>query len=287
MWLAMLKKIKRKQGKAACYSRRVNQKTYGDLKKKMIISFAGMLVGTAVLYFAGLRVHEWLAGSDFFQITDIRINGCEYLTKEDVFKQSGIDIHTNLMALDLKNVERNISGLGWVKNVELERDWPNGLVISVHEREPLAMIASEEGLFYVDSHGSIFSRVQPGDDMDFPVITSGKELAVEREKFETGRVLSSGAREALQFIAYAGKINSILPRQNISQIHVKGNGELVLFLASQPFPVYLNETEIKSQYYRLVRVLDSLYKKKVFSKTAYIKMNYLENTALVGRFDKG
>ena len=88
----------------------------------------------------------------------------------------------------------------------------------------------------------------------------------------------------MDLLKLAGRNNTILPEQNISQVHVSKNGELVLYLLERAFPIYLGrEGEMSTKYYRLVKVLRDLYKSKEFSEVSYIKFNYQEDTILVGK----
>ena len=59
---------------------------------------------------------------------------------------------------------------------------------------------------------------------------------------------------------------------------------MILFLLDRAFPIHLgSEGKISTMYYRLVKVLRDLYKSREFSKIAYIRMDYLKNTILVGK----
>jgi hypothetical protein len=59
---------------------------------------------------------------------------------------------------------------------------------------------------------------------------------------------------------------------------------MILFLLDRAFPIHLgSEGKISTRYYRLVKVLRNLYKSREFSKIAYIRMDYLKDTILVGK----
>jgi hypothetical protein len=78
--------------------------------------------------------------------------------------------------------------------------------------------------------------------------------------------------------------NTILPRQNISEIHIDNQGEMILYLLDRAFPIHLgSEGKLSTRYFRLVRVLKNLYKSSEFSKVSYIRMDYLKDTILVGK----
>ncbi len=246
------------------------------LRKKLVILGVGFLLVCAALTAVGFLVYKGLSRSDFYQITATNIEGCRRTTKNQILELSGIDVHSNLLAIDLEEVKENIEVHEWVESAEIRREWPNTLTISVRERVPVAIVRLEEGLFYLDQHGVNFAQVLPPEDMDYPVIAGMK-----RDGWPVS-VKDSLLGEALQFIKYAGQGSSILPKQNISELLVDGERELILFLADRPFPIHLGRGNMNSKYHWLARVLYRLYKSKEFAKTAYIKMDYARNKILVG-----
>lgn len=250
-----------------------------DLRKKLAILGVGFLLMAAGFGVVGFIAYKALSRSDFFQITAINIQGCRRTTKNLILEMSGVDVHTNLLALDTKKVKAGIEAQEWVESAEIERDWPNRLSIVIKERLPVAIVSLENGLFYLDQNGIAFAQVLPPEDMDYPVITGLK-------RDEWPRILKdSQLGEALQFIKYAGQGSSILPKQNISELHVDGDEDITLYLVDRPFPIHLGSGNVGTKYYWLTKVLYKLYKSKEFEKAAYVRMDYGRNQVLVG-FDE-
>lgn len=244
----------------------------------MTLVILGICLGVGVV---GFFAYRGLARWDFFQITSIRIDGCRRISKEQVLAWSGVDIHTNLLAMDTDEVRRRLEEQGWVARAEVERQWPNLLRIRVVERKPLALVNLADGLRYADRRGDLFAAALPPEDMDFPVV-SGVAGTAEEQKGD-GEPL----RQALSFIHHAGPANSILPRQNISEVHVATDGDLILFLADRPFPIYLGKERLQTKYYQLAKVLRWLYTHKKFDSTVRIRMDYLGDKVLVTTADAG
>lgn len=250
------------------------RRNFGMQKKLAILGVGSMLFLLAV---AGVLflIYKGLSRSDFFQITATNIQGCRRTTKNLILEVSGVDVHSNLLALNLGAVREKIEAHEWVDSAEVKRVWPNRLNITIKERVPVALASLEEGLFYVDQSGVAFAQMLPPEDMDYPVITG-----LSREAWP--QTLSGSVLEdALQFIRQAGQGNSILPKQNISELRVDENG-VVLFLVDRPFPIRLGRGAVATKYYWLAKVLYRLYKGKEFAKTAYIDMEYGRNKVLVG-----
>ncbi len=250
------------------------------IRRKLAFLLLGFMVFGAGLWGVGFLVYQGLGQSDFFQITAIKIKGCQRTTKSMVLEMSGVDIHSNLLALNIKRVKAQLEEYAWIERVDVERDWPDRLTITVKERTPVALVNRRDGLYYLDRRGVKFAKVQAMDDMDFPVITGLKqEVAPENIK-------GSRLGDALLFIRYASRGSSILPAQNISEINIGQKDEMVLFLANRPFPIKLGTGKIGRKYYRLSKVLYHLYKRKEFPHTAYIDVDYMSYRVLVGKVSK-
>ena len=250
-----------------------------DLRKKLAIIGVGFFVLMAGFGVVGFIVYKALGRSDFFQITATNIQGCRRTTKNLILELSGVDVHSNLLALDTRKVKAGIEGHEWIESAEVTRDWPNRLTIVIKERLPVAIVSLEKGLFYLDQNGVAFAQVLPPEDMDYPIITGMK-----REEWPR-TLKDSQLGEALQFIKYAGQGSSILPKQNISELHVDGAENITLYLVDRPFPIHLGSGNVGNKYFWLTKVLYKLYKSKEFAKAAYMKMDYGRNQVLVG-FDE-
>lgn len=250
-----------------------------DLRKKLAILGVGFLLLVAGFAVVGFIVYKAMSRSDFFQITATNIQGCRRTTKNLILEMSGVDVHSNLLALDPAKVKSGIEAHEWIESAEITKDWPNRLTIVVKERLPVAIVSLENGLFYLDQNGVAFAQVLPPEDMDYPIITG-----LKRDEWPRS-LKDSQLGEALQFIKYAGQGSSILPKQNISELHVDGVENITLYLVDRPFPIHLGAGNVGSKYYWLTKVLYKLYKSKEFEKAAYVRMDYGRNQVLVG-FDE-
>ncbi|MEW6594664.1 MAG: FtsQ-type POTRA domain-containing protein [Thermodesulfobacteriota bacterium] len=252
---------------------------FAELRNKLIILGVAFCVVLGALAAGSFLMLKALERSEFFQVTAIRIQGSQRVTKNQILELSGVDIHTNLLALDLDEVKARVESHEWVESADVDRNWPNRLQITIRERVPVALVSFREGLFYLDRQGIAFAKVLPPEDLDYPVITG-----LSREQWPP-QISGSALGEALQFIRLAGRGSTVLPGQSISEIHLEPAGSLILFLVDRPFPIFLGKGEVATKYHRLARVLNRLYKGNEFAVTAYIRMDYLPDKVLVGLAD--
>ncbi len=249
-------------------------------EKRQIIS-ASLLCGFIVAG-VGLTVfamYGYLSQSQFFQITSIPIEGNKMLREQEILKLSGIDIHSNLMAINRNQIREKLKKNEWIEDVVLKRQWPDQLVIKIREKKPVALLNTSKGLFYLDEQGEPFTPHMAGQEIDFPVITGIQERWIALRQKDNP---ASPLMRAVAFIKRAGKKNSILPAQRISEIHITRNNRLNLHLLDRPFPIMLGEGEsTRRLLQRLVYVLKDLHNNREFDQIASINMNYTEDTVLV------
>jgi hypothetical protein len=78
----------------------------------------------------------------------------------------------NLFELDLQSIERRILTNAWIREVRLQKHFPQTLSIAVTFREPRALVqATNGGLEYVDATGKIFGKVDLRLQPDYPMLT--------------------------------------------------------------------------------------------------------------------
>jgi cell division protein FtsQ len=229
-----------------------------------------MVVGS----YAGYKA---LCKWDFFMVTGVQIEGCGRISKNEFLELSGVDVFMNILALNAHEVEEKIGKHEWIEKVSVERQWPNQLIIKIQEKKPVALANIGGEYFYLDRSGRAFAKIVGNDDLDYPVVSG-----MDAGDWQEGEKLAC-LREALSFIGRAGhKQNTTLPQQNISEIHVEADGNMILFLASRPFPIYLGKGSISDQYGGLVKVLSRLYQEDKFVSISYIRMDYQPGKVLVG-----
>ena len=252
---------------------------FAGMGHRLLVLVSGFLLLFIALAVVGSLVCRSLSSSDFFLISETRINGCRMTTKRQILDLAGIDVHSNLLALDVEEIKRRLESHEWVERVEIRRYLPNRLQITVRERIPVALVNLPEGLYYLDRKAVCFAPALPPEDMDFPVISVDDISLDDCRAGESGEKREALGR-ALDFIRLAGRGNAALPRQNISEVHLDRNGDLILFLMDYPVPIYLGQGEMRTKYNRLVKVLSWLYRRDRFDSIAAITVDYMDKKVL-------
>jgi cell division protein FtsQ len=114
-----------------------------------------LLVVVVVLALVGGGIYavyysKWLA------VEDVEVSGAQTVTAGDIRDRSGIDDGEPLMRVDLAAAERRIGALAVVKTVSVTRQWPHGILISIEERVPIAVVEIGGQLRGMDEDGVVF-----------------------------------------------------------------------------------------------------------------------------------
>lgn len=255
----------------------------GQLKKRL---YTKALIGLLLALFATFMIkgiYQKLCHCDFFQITAIKIAGNHMVSKEQISALSRVDIHSNLMAINMNQVKSLLESHPWIAGAEITRNWPNRLVIKVKEKKAVALMNRKSGLFYMDNKGRIIAAASTTQELDFPVITGLEDFPFKNAYSErTPDIL----QDSMGLLKLSSRNNSILPEQNISEIHITENGSILLYLLEKAFPIYMGrEGDISTRYYRLIKVLGNLYRTGEFANVSYIRLDYQKDTILVGKVE--
>lgn len=235
----------------------------------------------------------------FFKIREISITGCRQTTPLLIRELAGVRYQTSLMTLRPTYIEAILRAHPWISEAVVKRDWPGVLVISIKEYVAEALIAQEisgaKQFFYLDKSGVAFAPVEPGQDMDFPIITGldAKGDDGKRRPNSAGAKDGGGGdgdrktmiRESLALLKLVKQNNPNLPVQNLSEIHLDQDTGMTIYLVDYPFPIYFGKGDVRTKYSRLKRVLEVLYKDTeqgmTIADVVYVRMDYQENKVLV------
>ncbi|MEV0155031.1 FtsQ-type POTRA domain-containing protein [Micromonospora sp. NPDC050686] len=112
-------------------------------------------VAAGVLALAGL-VAWTLLGTGLFGVRQVRVEGAKLVTPVEVREAAGVPDDQPLARVDLAAAARRIGALPPVERATVRRDWPDGLVIRVVERKPVAAVPQGERYAVVDRGGVVF-----------------------------------------------------------------------------------------------------------------------------------
>jgi len=135
---------------------------------------------TAVALLSGLTVWLWRDAltAEFItrtaqaglQLERIEINGRLNTSEQAVKTAINAEWYTPMLGLDLERIHHNLTALGWVKGARVERRLPSTLVVTLEERQALALYQDQKGHHVIDRSGEIIAGVAVENFTHLPVI---------------------------------------------------------------------------------------------------------------------
>jgi len=77
----------------------------------------------------------------------------------------------SILAINVDAITQRIHSNPWIKDAHIGREFPDRLVIEVHERMAVALVKRDDSFFLLDAEGTPFKKLQTGDDMDLPILS--------------------------------------------------------------------------------------------------------------------
>jgi hypothetical protein len=152
-----------------------------------------------VVFFLGCTaVVGWLYigfGTNIFRVRSIETGQLVILERGEVVKKTYEILdrtlrrpwnHRNLLLLNTKRLERDLQSELYVARVTVDKSWPNGLKLTIKERQSTLIIIANEQFYVVDKTGAptktiinedqarILERIQkpsPTESLDAPILS--------------------------------------------------------------------------------------------------------------------
>lgn len=259
-----LKSHKQKKCKT---NRRKQEKQARDWKKLFhrtlrvcIASGSGFLLASGALLTA-----QMLLESGYFGVKHVRVEHHVRVSKGDILDASDIEIGDSLFDLELHMIGRKIEERAWIARAEVERSFPDQVVIRVVEREARAIIDLDY-LYYVDRAGEVFKMLDAGDELDYPVITGidRQYLLDNPDKTQDSVNLALQLMDALES-------RTLFNLDDISEIHFEEQEGLVMHTRIGGVPVRMGKQGFGTKLNRLESIYDDLEPRLMALK--YIDLN--------------
>ena len=129
---------------------------------RRIISFLSVffLLILLVIYFQ----------SPFSKVASITVEGNEMVETHKIIEMSGITTSSGFWSINKDQVITTISSLLQIKEVRIEKKWPNHIVLAVEEHKSLAYIKQEGAYFPILDNGKVLKDKKVDAPADAPLL---------------------------------------------------------------------------------------------------------------------
>jgi len=206
-----------------------------------------VLVTSAFLNYMG----NFIVHSSLLALKDIHFEGCRNATSQELMKAADVRPGKNIFDVDLEKLAQQLKANPWVKDVMIKRVFPNRLKIRVTERVAVAM-AYHKRLFLVDKEGVLFKEVEPGDNIDLPIIT-GLSLSSPNTQL---------IREAFVLLDTAEQ-TGVLPKDMVSEVHLDRNDGFIIYTLQKAMPIRMSSRDYKRKLNLFARIKEDLHNRQI------------------------
>ncbi len=150
--------------------------------------------------------------STLFQLKRVQVVGSTYRTPQEVVTLAGVVEGDNILLLDEEKIRNNINADRYLIFQDMQRDYPDGLIIQVHERIPRVNIQSMGEQYTLDGEGMVLEKSQTLQLTEGLVAVTGLQITSSI----LGRHIT--CQKVEQLVAYRKVMAELALQEIISQI---------------------------------------------------------------------
>lgn len=120
--------------------------------------------------------------SSTLTVKHVDVQGESLLSQQQILDAAGVPAGAHLVQLDLGALRTRVAGLAAVRRVDVSREWPDGVLIKVTERRPVAVVQLGGRYQAMDDQGVLFRTYQrppPGLPRVVSTATVGSQALAE------------------------------------------------------------------------------------------------------------
>jgi cell division protein FtsQ len=142
---------------------------------------------------------SWVWTSPFFEVSNIKVEGNDRITAAEITNRSDL-LGERIYTADLGEAQRALYSIPLIASVEIEREWPDTVRVTVVERQAWGTWQQDLVNYTIDRDGVVIGTSPPG--LGAPVIVSDEHGP-----------LALGERVDYQAVDSAAELYERLPRQ--------------------------------------------------------------------------
>ncbi|HEY8278659.1 MAG TPA: FtsQ-type POTRA domain-containing protein [Bdellovibrionota bacterium] len=149
-------------------------------------------LGLVGLVFVGMEANRYLTTSPQFAVRKVEVTTKGAADSGELVRLAAVPPGANIFSLDLEEIRKRIERHSWVHDATVVRALPNKIQVSYRSQEPKAILGADS-MYYLNSEGLPFYRVQKGDSLAYPLVQiDGKSTHANKESLRE-RVANSVA----------------------------------------------------------------------------------------------
>ncbi|HZY09784.1 MAG TPA: FtsQ-type POTRA domain-containing protein [Bacteroidota bacterium] len=223
------------------------------------------------IVFMGLAI-EW---REDLRIQRVVIEGWHFIPPEEILSLAGVKSKSPMYELNLYEIKQNILKQPYVKDVMVNRQYPDALKIRVVERKPIASLNIGD-LQYIDAESVLLPQIRSNVSFDFPIISGFGGI----EKSKVGKaLLNDEVYEAIKILQTAIAIDSTLYNM-ISEVNLNNGGDIILYSNDVGAPIIVGRGEYLKKLLTLETFWRTFVKTSNPEKLQYVDLRFDEQVVV-------
>ena len=226
------------------------------------IIFFVVIIGLCVLSL------NWADFKKIYEVKEVNIYGATFFDQSIIEEKSNYMMSNNIFNSDLKNYKNEILNFDHIIDCKISRKFPTTIDITIYEREPIALINSDE-LIILDSEGVCLPVEYC--DLSLPILTNFKS---NPELYPRGSTTTStNVLNSVELIRFT-KDNYSMIYDEISEFVFNENSEYEIILKNGKTRIILGSKNLQDKIKYLSSFQETLKEEKNIKDFKYIDLRY-------------
>jgi cell division protein FtsQ len=210
----------------------------------------------------------------YLDLRQVEVRGVHHLSKEEVVEASELEAGMNLLTINIGKVAEKLKRHPWIRSASVFRRFPGRIIIEIQERTPRGILAAGR-LYYVDETADYFTRVFPGDPVNYPLFTGVSARDLRTRRPEVRDLL----RRGLTLLDVIERKKSGIKLRDIAEIRINLNQGLSIITMTGR-TIVLGREDFPGKIDRLRRLKRFLTRRGKWGGARFIDLDF-EDRALV------
>src|SRR5690606_5499904 len=123
------------------------------------------------------------------------------VAEADVTRAAQVELGLPLARQDIEAIAGRVAALTAVETVEVTREYPDKVLIVIHERTPVLAVRDGDGHLVLDRHGVVFRRVKKAPSGTLEAEFNAGNTALARQLAEVAGALPADLRKRIAVIS--------------------------------------------------------------------------------------
>lgn len=225
---------------------------------KIILPLFSSCIIIAGIILGSMQIYKYVTKSDNFLLTEIYINGNQYLTNEEIISLADLQKNKNIFKYKIEEIEAKLLASNWIQDVKITRTLPSKFKIEVTEHKPIFVILHDSQLYYLNNKAQFIDKVDKNKFISLPI------LYINNATNNEIKILPDFINE-LETTKFPYALNEI------SWININSLYGFELFVEANNLTLQIDKENYEQNIKNLISVLDDLKKRKEISKVRKIR----------------